>query len=77
MKSSNFKNKDEIICDRCYKDFTQSTKIGGAIIKNCIFCPECIYALYKNKKIDKKSKPIFCPSYLTFREFVINFRKIL
>lgn len=59
---------DEVICDLCNSDYTESEQEGGLLVGSWAVCPECVTSAMK---ADATAVPIKDES---FRDFVIRHR---
>lgn len=67
---------DQVICDMCGKDWTDSKECGGFIFETKAVCPDCAPRNLESIKKYHEEKYIkkFCPEGVTFKDFVIGYR---
>ncbi len=65
---------NEVICDQCNKDYTESNESGGMIWMNRAICRQCLRNIPGSVNSEKY---LFCPPYLSFRDFVYISRKVM
>ena len=67
---------NQVICDQCNQDYTNSVKCGGFIFGSHAYCPDCAARSLENIKAYGEEKYIkaYCPDDMSFKDFVITYR---
>jgi hypothetical protein len=67
---------NEVICDQCNKDYTNSDMQGGFIFGSHAYCPECAKESLPRIKSYGEENYIkaYCPEGMSFKDFVIQYR---
>lgn len=67
---------EEVICDVCGEDFTDSDALGGILFGSYAYCPDCSPGLLDRVKEYHEESHIkaVCPPGVTFREWVLQLR---
>lgn len=68
---------NQVNCDVCNADFTDSNDSGGFLFETFAYCPKC--ASERLAKIqafgEEKYIKAYCPAGMSFREWVLKLRK--
>jgi len=67
---------DNVVCDLCNTDYTESDEQGGFIFGSHAVCPTCAPRMRASIRECKEEHFITaeCPAGISFREFVLNIR---
>lgn len=76
MKTIHINIGDEVICDWCSDDFTDSDAKGGFLFQSKATCPTCAPGIEASAKKYGEERFIRerCPDGMTFKEFVLRLR---
>ena len=69
---------DDVICDYCSEDFTNSNQVGGFILSGDAICPNCAERTWKllKKHNEERYLKAICKENESFADFVRNYRKM-
>ena len=68
---------NEVLCDSCNKDYTDSDEQGGFLFgTNNTYCPDCAPSALERIKGYGEDKYItaYCPAGMSFKDFVLGLR---
>ena len=67
---------EEVCCDICNEDFTNSDEEGGFLFGSKAYCPKCAEKRLPAIKSYNEEHYIkaYCPKGMSFRQFVLNLR---
>ena len=68
---------EQVVCDLCNKDYTDSDEQGGFMYGSSAICPNCAPRIMKEIKKLKEEKHIKkrCPAGMSFKDFVLDVRQ--
>ncbi len=77
MKILSIPTTNEVLCDICSDDYTNSNEHGGFLFDSYAVCPKCAPETEKNIIDYKEAKFIKarCPNHLSFRDWVYTLRQ--
>lgn len=66
---------DDVLCDICNADYTDSPDCGGYILSGYAVCPGCALSMSKKTKEYGEAPPeAVCPDGVSFADFVRAYR---
>lgn len=75
FKVLNIEMGNDVICDGCNADMTNSLRVGGVLLQRSAFCPDCSPRIIESaKKYHEESYLSYPKEDETFYNFVLRIR---